>query len=127
MNSALDSLGLKPISGPPAMRRVNGFGPAIAGWHREPHLPGLYYKQFVVTALFVPVMLGFIYLVSDAESGGWRFHARMPFGVFIERFGWVSYFLFVLTALFESALMMLALLAALAFAYGVVWLLKGVF
>ncbi|WP_313453587.1 hypothetical protein [Brevundimonas sp.] len=109
------------------MRRVNGFGPAIAGWYREPNLPGFYYKQFVVTALFMPVMLGFIYLVSDAEGGGWRFHARLPFGHFVKRFGWVAYLLFVLTALLESALMLVALLLALAFAYGVVWLLKGVF
>ena len=119
-------IGLQAIGNPPVMRRVNGIGPSIAGGFDEPLAPGYFYKQFVFTFLYFPIFLGVIYLVSGNRDG-YSFAGKIPFPMFLRRFGFGGYLKLLFTVLLEGCGLLIVLLVALGFAYGVVWLLRGLF
>jgi hypothetical protein len=106
---------LKNVLTAPVLKTVKGFGSRLVGSFPEPATPGSYYKQFVLTVLYVPIFFGHIYLVEDVDQqkSTWRFLGRLQGDQFISRFGWTSYFRFKGSSLVESALMFLGIAALL--------------
>ena len=113
------------IKSPPSLRSINGIGGRVVGYHREPLVTDGYYKQFVMTILFMPVFFGHIYLVRDAKPQGWYFLGRIEGRAFVSRFGWKRYFIFKFSALLESAAYLAIFVVAVLFAVWVRQLLSG--
>ena len=127
MTELRSRIGLIDVSGAPTMRRVNGIGPSIAGGFSEPLAPGYFYKQFVLTFIYVPVFLGFIYLVRGSREEGYQFAGRIKFGHFVRRFGFPAYLRFLCSVFLESAGLLVVMLLALALAYGAVFVVMALF
>lgn len=95
--------GITRISINPSLATINGVGGKIYG--RTPFAgdPTWYFTTYYFVVLFLPIFPIRRYLVSDAPSGGWYFHASAP----LTKFG--RYHLatsLVLTCLFIGSLVM---------------------
>jgi hypothetical protein len=69
----------KPVASTPTMFTLNGFGTRLYGWSRFPGREGWRYATLYFTVLFIPICPIKRYVVSDAPSGGYYFHAAAPF------------------------------------------------
>jgi hypothetical protein len=113
---------IQPISGPPMLRRINGVGTTIGGALRDPSIAPWFYKQLVVTVIFVPVLFGHIYVVREAKGQGWHFGGRVSGAEFARAYGWAGYVRFKLTVLAEVLILGTLLLAVIAtVALGMSW------
>ncbi len=106
---------LKSVPKPPALKTFRGIGGRLVGSFPEPAVPGSYYKQFVVTVLYIPVFFGHVYLVEDDEAKkmSWKFLGHLEGDGFVARFGWPAYLKFKASSLLDSSLMFLGLAALL--------------
>lgn len=68
---------LQPISGPPALFRVNGCGVGVYGRRDFDHHTGTYITTWCLSLIFVPVLALRAYRVADAQRG-WYFLGREP-------------------------------------------------
>ena len=64
---------LKPISSPPSMWTLNGFGTRLYGRRDRDPETNSYVGTLYVTALFIPLFALASYRVVDAPGGGWYF------------------------------------------------------
>jgi len=71
-------LWLDPVSKPPKMYTLNGFGTTLYG-KSKPAADGTYIATLWFALLFVPVWPLGSYLVAPAQDGGWFFIAKAPF------------------------------------------------
>ncbi|MFT5408055.1 MAG: hypothetical protein ACI8XO_004998 [Verrucomicrobiales bacterium] len=67
---------MRPISSPPSLGSLNGFGLSMSGEHDADPATGTYIKTKVFTAQFIPILALAAYRVADAETGGWYFLGR---------------------------------------------------
>ena len=72
------ALRLKPIANPPSMGTFNTVGCRVYGRQSYDN-QGRYFTILYFVALFLPLVPLGRYLVSDAPTGGWYFHAKAPF------------------------------------------------
>lgn len=71
-------LWLDPLSKPPKMYTINGFGTMLYG-RSSPAADGTHIATLWFVLLFVPVWPLGSYLVAPAKGGGWFFLAKAPF------------------------------------------------
>ena len=69
---------LRPVTNPPWMFTLNGFGTRLYGGGRYAENPLWHYATLYIVFLFIPMVPLKRYLVSDAPRG-WHFHATAPF------------------------------------------------
>src|SRR5437764_1168539 len=69
---------MKPISRPPALTTVNGFGGMLLGNRDRDAETGTYVKTLWFTFFFLPVVPLGAYRVADAPRGGWYFIGKVP-------------------------------------------------
>ena len=104
---------VRVIKGPPTLRRVNGIGTFIAGQWQEPSFRDVYFKQLIVTFIFVPIFFGHIYAVVDGKKGGWHFVGRITGHDFRDRFGWRAYLKFKGSIALETLIFGVAIISLL--------------
>ncbi|MHC4953524.1 MAG: tetratricopeptide repeat protein [Planctomycetota bacterium] len=97
---------MEPVSSPPSLGRLNGFGFGMYGRRDMDTETGTYVSTQAFSALWIPIFAMRAYRVADAESGGWYFIGRVPLSstakmcnilvlvgalIFGGRMGWSSY------------------------------------
>ncbi|NEX93607.1 hypothetical protein [Caulobacter sp. 17J65-9] len=99
----MSRIAIQPVGLIPTMRRVNGFGTTIAGRFDDPAMSPWYFKQYVFTALFVPILFGAIYAVQPGKhSNEWRFGGRVSGREFLRAYGWRAYWMLKGTVVLET-------------------------
>ena len=66
-----------PISGPPTLTTINGFGSKLMG-RSHPAPDGTYVSTLCAVLLFIPLWPIRRYLVADGDRGSWYFLAQVP-------------------------------------------------
>jgi hypothetical protein len=61
---------MKPVSSPPSLFTLNGFGLGLYGRREFARVTGTYIKTRCICALFIPLLPLDAYRVADAEEGG---------------------------------------------------------
>ena len=61
--------GLKPISGPPSLFTLNGFGLSLAGSRNKDPQTGASIKSHLIALLFIPVFVLGSYVTAPAPEG----------------------------------------------------------
>ncbi len=69
---------MQPITSPPGLSTINGFGTTAYGARDHDPDTGTYVKTVWFVALFIPVFPLGAYRVADAPSGGWYFLGKVP-------------------------------------------------
>ncbi|MEE8106380.1 MAG: hypothetical protein V3T86_12665 [Planctomycetota bacterium] len=71
---------MQPVSSPPGLGRLNGFGFGMYGKRDRDDETGTYISTLCFSALWIPLIALRSYRVADAEGGGWYFVGSVPLG-----------------------------------------------
>lgn len=94
---------VSPVSQPPVLRRMNGFGFTVVGRFYDKRVAPAYFTLYAFFALWIPVLPLLVYIVTY-EAGGYRFHGKLSIAEFQRKYGIRATATLFASAIVESAL-----------------------